>query len=443
MINIRRRKGKSLENVVESTAPRSILSKIAWPTLFIISSLLGLSTAIKISKSNQGNTEEYIDAIYYSKLDIECRQFGVNNTGQCLRPNVKVGILEVNSDGVWGQEVMPKPENVYRIGCFGASTTAGYRSIDNIDAWPEHLQDIMNEQYRSVKYHVINFGVASTSSRFSLARFLKFSKKYELDMMIFDCGQLWGVRCDAVGEKNYELFEKFLFSGNASLLSTQPWLRQNLDYWQWQREERIRELLRFSPVKNFLDDRDIFSEVNSSYLKCYQDSKKKKNAVDKNRCKVDEDLFIRKSKNKPSVFGNVPIGMTITAEYSRNVIKMVTYALDNNIKPVLLLNLMGDRCLSENTEAFREHYHKCNAYDLTPAEWSAHMNGPVKRTMEYIGSNYNIPVVNPFRGLKKEEICKKFSPVDFMHLTNEGYKELAKTLIPAVVDASKSKSGGN
>jgi len=71
------------------------------------------------------------------------------------------------------------------------------------------------------------------------------------------------------------------------------------------------------------------------------------------------------------------------------------------------------------------------------------MNGPVKRTMEYIGSNYNIPVVNPFRGLKKEEICKKFSPVDFMHLTNEGYKELAKTLIPAVVDASKSKSGGN
>lgn len=446
MINIRRNKGKSLEDLVESTIPKNRFSKVIWSTFFIVSSLLGLSTATRIFRGlGQGDTGKSIDAIYYSEAnEEECRRLDMDIiTVQCLRPSVKIGKLEVNSDGVWGQEVTtPKPGNIYRIGCFGASTTAGNRSRDYIDAWPEHLQNIINESSRKgINYQVINFGVASTNSRFSLARFLKFGKKYELDIMIFDCGALWSdACCNAFGEKN-DLLEKFLFSGNASLLNDQPWFRQNLNYWQRKREERMNDLTRFSHIKNILDDRMVFSKVNSSYVKCYYEFKEKKKIAWDEMCKVDEDSFIRNSNDNPSVFGNVPIDITINTEYAANIIQMVTYALDNNIKPVLFLNLMGDRCSREDTEEFRKYYTKCDNYDLTPAEWSAHMVGPVKYTMKYIGTNYNIPIVDPFRRLTREEICRKFSPIDFMHLDNEGYKELAKTLIPVVKDASESKLG--
>jgi len=437
-------KRTSLDKVTESIIQRGIFSKTIWTSCLLVSSLLGIVAATKLFfETKTGNPEEYA-AELYSNVDDECRQFGMDqNTGQCLRPGVKLGILEVNSDGVWGKEITPKMDNVYRIGCFGASTTAGNRSIDDIDAWPEHLQEFANELAgNKVRHEVINFGVASTSSRFSRARFLQLGKKYELDMMIFDCGVLWAdAHCNILGEKNDELLERFLFGGNESLLTKHPWFKNNLDYWKKQRDKRIRELLRFSS-KEILDDEKTFLESNSSYVRCFHSFKENKANDDCNKYQFDEKQPVIGTESH--IFSTVPLDVTVNTEYARNIINMVTYALDNNIKPVLLLNLMGGGCMENHEmDVIKDYYEKCNSLDLTPVDKSDYMNGPVKRTMEYIGSNYNIPVVNPFRGLKKEEICKKFSPVDFMHLTNEGYKELAKTLIPAVVDASKSKSGGN
>lgn len=82
--------------------------------------------------------------------------------------------------------VIPKPSRVYRIICYGDSNTDGPAH----GSWPEHLQQILNEQANNEKwnYEVLNAGVGGYSSYQGLLRFQEEVAVYEPDLILVSFG---------------------------------------------------------------------------------------------------------------------------------------------------------------------------------------------------------------------------------------------------------------
>ena len=121
----------------------------------------------------------------------------------------------VNRFGFYGEEwTLDKPEGVYRIACFGGSTTAGPQS------WPKHLQDVLTEQGMTVE--TMNFGVGGWTSAESVVAMALLAQDFSPDLVI-----IHNLNNDIVPIKSegflpdYSHFRKVLQVGSAAEMSRQ------------------------------------------------------------------------------------------------------------------------------------------------------------------------------------------------------------------------------
>jgi len=95
---------------------------------------------------------------------------------------------------------VPKPQEVFRILCYGDSNTDG----PDQGSWPEVLQEVLNQQ-RTLggrRYEVVNAGVAGYSSHQGLRRFQQDEGTYQADLVIVSFG--WNDVASAVGHADHE-----------------------------------------------------------------------------------------------------------------------------------------------------------------------------------------------------------------------------------------------
>jgi lysophospholipase L1-like esterase len=101
---------------------------------------------------------------------------------------------------------VPKPQQVFRILCYGDSNTDGPKQ----GGWPEVLQEVLNQHPDSTgrRYEVVNGGVAGYSSHQGLLRFQQEVGTYEPDMVIVSFG--WNDVAQAVGHADHEFQPSWL-----------------------------------------------------------------------------------------------------------------------------------------------------------------------------------------------------------------------------------------
>jgi lysophospholipase L1-like esterase len=119
---------------------------------------------------------DYFPSIYYPHRRL---RYG-------LVPNMDYyGWFKINSLGFRGREVtMAKPPGVFRIICFGGSTTFDIGAIRPNKPWPEVLEDQLRTRLGTDAIEVLNFGIGGATSLDSLIDLQMRGLLYDPDIVI-------------------------------------------------------------------------------------------------------------------------------------------------------------------------------------------------------------------------------------------------------------------
>jgi lysophospholipase L1-like esterase len=85
-------------------------------------------------------------------------------------------------------EILPKSEDLFRIGCFGDSVTLGQHQRDYGDTWPGAVERLANDPPLAKRVEVLNFGMAHYTYSTNLVNLALIGEYVKPDIVVFLVG---------------------------------------------------------------------------------------------------------------------------------------------------------------------------------------------------------------------------------------------------------------
>lgn len=326
-------------------------------------------------------------------------------------------------DGIWGGAFpVRKAAGERRIGCFGGSTVEGYPDALEPTSWPAKLEARLRVSDPATQWRVVNFGLAGSSSTPQLARLVHEGLPRDLDVVIIYSAVNDTFQCSYFDDASEDALRNLMFQGDPRVLDgLDPWFGAHQNDWLAVRERLWHDLReharRIGLDESRLADPQTFTVVHQQVFD--------RNSAGTGRLRGQFQHRVTQPEVDSSFLATMPPSVLLKGALGRNVRRMLEAALARGVRPILVHDPWGARCVSVSEFA-------CSTYPLQAADLSAYVEHAVGRAWTELGRTYEVPVVDLHAVIAaRSDACDHF--VDVMHLSDLGLARVAENLVPVVL----------
>ena len=348
----------------------------------------------------------------------------------CNKPNSHYGKINVNGDGYIGDKEFPddKEKNTYRIVIFGGSTSLPFCQTDKRDDAAFQLEDMLNANYKNIKFEVWNASVVGYSVReqsIAIRDIFGPQKKMDLAVIQEPINHIYLCYDVAMSWNDLLQFEKTNFRRLFTIMPLSEGFYRLGDF----SKSCIHELKEDNNPYGLLKRiSSIFGSSNS------KDVEKKYIAiVDRNRGNgVRSESYERIKDGLPTVLNSLERIHDASKQYNFNILLGIMPMTFTN-EPVDGLGVPFTPSCASSNQIYRTYYD---------------FNEATTKTYEDFANKFGVPLVRhdiSFEGLDPTELGSKYF-CDFVHPKEKGHsiiaKNLAQFIIGSVHDLSSRRQNG-